>query len=98
MWLLTSLVDPQQYPAAEVIALYHERWEMEPAYDEVKTELLERKETVRSHRPAGVAQELWGIVLLDNLIRLEMVRVATAAGVSPTRISFVLALQLVHDE
>jgi hypothetical protein len=97
-WLLTSLVDPHQYPAAEVIALYHQRWEMELAYDEVKTELLEREETIRSQRPAGVAQEFWGVGLMYNLIRLEMVRVAAAAGVPPTRISFVLALRLIRDE
>ncbi len=79
-WRLTSRLDPVAYPAAEVIALYHERWAMEVAYDEVKTELLERAETIRSQRPAGVAQELWGIGLLDNLIRLDMVRVAPAVS------------------
>ncbi len=95
-WRLTSLVDPVAYPAAEVIALYHERWEMEVAYDEVKTELLEREETIRSQRPAGVAQELWGIGLLYNLIRLDMVRVAATAGVPPTRISLVLPPRRAH--
>ncbi len=97
-WLLTSRLDPGQYPAAEVVALYHERWEIELAYDEVKTELLEREEAIRSQRPAGGAQELWGVGLMYNLIRLEMVRVAEAVGVPPTRISFVMALRLIRDE
>ncbi len=97
-WLLTSLLDPGQHPAAELVALYHERWEMELAYDEVKTELLEREEAIRSQSPTGVAQELLGVGLMDNLIRLEMVRAAAVASVPPTRISFVAALRLIRDE
>ncbi len=97
-WLLTSRLDPVAYPAAEIVALYHERWAMEVGDDEVKTERLEREETLRSQRPAGVAQELWGVGLMYNLIRLEMVRVAEAVGVPPTRISFVMALRLIRDE
>jgi hypothetical protein len=46
--LLTSLLDPIRYPAAELVALYHERWEQELGYDELKTELLEREEALRS--------------------------------------------------
>lgn len=96
--LLTSLIDNEQYPAAEIAALYHERWEMELGYDEVKTEMLERREAIRSRRPAGVSQELWGVGLAYNLVRLEMVRIAEGANVPPTRISFVMALRLIRDE
>src|SRR3990170_3536855 len=45
--LLTSLLDPVTYPAAEIVELYHERWELEVAFDEVKTHTLEREETLR---------------------------------------------------
>jgi len=96
--LLTSLRDPAQYPVAEVIALYHERWEIELAYDEVKTGLLAREEAIRSQSPAAVEQELWGLLLAYNLVRLEMARVAQAAGVAPTRVSFIAALHLIRDE
>ncbi len=96
--LLTSLLDPEQYPAEEIVALYHERWELELGYDEIKTEILEREETLRSKSPAGVAQELWGVLLAYNLVRLEIERVAAQAGVEPTRISFVGALRLIVDE
>jgi hypothetical protein len=96
--LLTSLRDPDQYPAAEVIALYHERWEIELGYDEVKTGLLAREEAIRSQSPAAVEQELWGLLLGYNLVRLEMARVAQTAGVPPTRVSFVGALHLIRDE
>ncbi len=96
--LLTSLRDPARYPAHEVIALYHERWEIELGYNEVKTGLLAREEAIRSQSPEGVQQELWGLLLAYNLVRLEMKRVAQTAGVAPTRVSFVAALHLICDE
>lgn len=96
--LLTSLLDPNKYPAEEVVALYHERWELENGYDEIKTEMLDREECIRSKSPSAVTQELWGILLAYNLVRLEMAAVAEEAGVPPTRISFVGALHLITDE
>jgi hypothetical protein len=96
--LLTSLTDAEAFPAHDVAALYHERWELELGYDEIKTELLDREEAIRSRTPAGVRQELWGILLAYNLIRLEMERVATDAKVEPSRISFVGAMRLICDE
>ena len=96
--LLTSLLDAKPYPADELIALYHDRWELELGYDELKTELLDREEAIRSKTREGVEQELWGIVLAYNLVRLEMERVAKYAKVEPTRISFVESLRLIRDE
>jgi hypothetical protein len=97
-WLLTSLRDPRRFPANEVAALYHERWELELGYDEIKTELLEREEAIRSKKPDGVRQELWGVLLAYNLVRLEMETIARDAKIEPTRISFVEALRLMRDE
>ncbi len=85
-------------PDASLIALYHERWELELGYDEIKTEMLDREETIRSRSPERVRQEIWGILLAFNLVRLEMERVADEAGVEPTRISFIRALHLICDE
>jgi hypothetical protein len=96
--LLTSLVDPVAFPTDEIATLYHERWELELGYDEIKTEMLDREEAIRSRTPTGVKQELWGLFLAYNLVRLEMERVAAEAGVEPTRISFVAALRLICDE
>lgn len=96
--LLTSLVDPLAYPASELRELYHERWELELGFDEVKTELLERQEAIRSKTPNGVMQELWAVGLAYNLIRLEMERIADEASVAPVRISFVASLRLIRDE
>jgi len=97
-WLLTSLLDARTFPAAEIVALYHDRWEIELAYDELKTEVLDREEALRSRSPMRVRQEVWGILLAFNLIRLEMERAAEEAGVAPTRISFIAALHLIRDE
>ena len=79
--LLTSLLDPVAYPAAEIIALYHERWELELGFDEVKTHTLEREEALRSKTPGRLTQEVWGLALGYNLVRLAMARVAERASV-----------------
>ncbi len=94
--LLTSLLDPVAYPAAEIVALYHERWELELGFDEVKTHTLEREEALRSKAPARVIQEVWGLALGFNLVRLAMARVADRAGVAPTRVSYRHALQFIR--
>lgn len=96
--LLTSLTDAEAYPAAELVALYHERWELELGYDELKTHMLQRQEAIRSRSPEGVRQELWGVAIAYNLVRLEMERAAAAADVVPTRISFVNAMIFVVQE
>jgi len=96
--LVTSLLDSKRYPADELRDLYHERWELELAYDELKTELLDAEVTLRSKSPSAVRQELWGVLIAFNLVRLEMERIAMAASIAPTRISFVASLALVRQE
>jgi hypothetical protein len=96
--LLTSLLDAKAFPADELRALYHERWEIELGFDEVKTDMLEREETIRSKTPKGMMQELWAIGLAYNLIRLEMDRIAEHAALPPSRISFVASLRFIRDE
>ena len=96
--LLTSLVDERRYPAAKIRALYHERWEIELGFGEIKTDMLERLETIRSKSPSAVEQELWGLLLAYNLVRLEIERVAAELGVPPIRISFLAALREVVEQ
>jgi hypothetical protein len=96
--LLTSITDAKQFPVDELVELYHERWEIELGYDEIKTEMLDREEAIRSKSPTGVYQEMWGLFLAYNLIRLEMERAAAEAHVEPTRISFVTSMRLIIDE
>jgi hypothetical protein len=86
--LLTSLQDPRQYPAEEIIELYHRRWEIELAYGEIKTQTLERREALRSRDPELVRQEIWGLALAYNLMRVMMARAARTAEVPASRMSF----------
>lgn len=95
--LLTSLLDHDAYPADEIVALYHERWELEIGFDEVKTHTLERTETLRSKAPQRVLQELWGLAIAYNLVRLEMLHVATRLNLPPSRLSFRHSVMLIRN-
>lgn len=97
-WLLTSLVDAKTYPKKELIALYHERWEHELAYDEIKTDMLMSENSLRSKSPERVEQEIWGILLAYNMVRRQMAIVAENAEVSPVRISFTQVLNQLIGE
>jgi hypothetical protein len=95
--LLTSLIDSDTYPANEIIELYHERWELELGFDELKTHTLERTETLRSKIPERICQELWGLAIAYNLVRLEMLRVAERLKLPPSRLSYRHSLMLVRS-
>lgn len=96
--LLTSLVDAERYSADELCALYHERWEIELGFGELKTDMLERLETIRSKSPRAVSQEMWGLLIAYNLVRLEIERVARELQVPPIRISFLATLREVVEQ
>lgn len=95
--LFTSLLDPHAYPAADIIALYHERWELENGYDELKTHTLERLETIRSQSPERVRQEVYGLAIVYTLVRHEMARIAQDQGVSRLRLSYRWCLLLMRN-
>jgi len=95
--VVTSMLDDQRFPAAEIAALYHRRWEIELAFDDIKTEQRDGALTLRSKTPDLVRQELYGLLLAHNLVRVEMARVAVLLRVPPTRISFHRALGLVAE-
>lgn len=95
--LVTSLLDPQRYPRGEIVELYHKRWEIETAYDELKTHTLEREETIRSRSPDLVLQEIYGLLVAYNLLRVMMARAASIAGVVAARMSFRNSLLELRD-
>lgn len=95
--LLTSLLDSKLFPAAEIADLYHERWELEMGFDEIKTHTLEREETLRSRAPQRIRQELWGLAIAYNLVRLEMERAAERIGLPPSRISYRASLLMIRN-
>jgi hypothetical protein len=96
-WLLTSLLDAAAYPRAALAALYHQRWSQEVAWDELKTHLRPARQPLRSATRAGVAQEVWGLLLAYNLVRRAAAAQAAAAGVAPTAVSFVATLHALRD-
>lgn len=95
--IATTLIDADIYTAAELIELYHDRWELEIGFDELKTDMLERKECLRSKKPEGVYQELWGQLLAYNLVRREMLLVAQGHDLPPNRISFKASFLWIRD-
>src|SRR3989442_971905 len=95
-WVFTSLRNPATHPAADLAALYHERWELELAFDELKTHTCERVEALRSKAPARVEHEVWGPLLAYNLVRLVMSRAAPRARARPVLLSYRYALLAVR--
>jgi len=85
--LVTTLLDENKHPAATLIVLYHERWEEELGIDEAKTH-LRKSPTLRSHRPAGVLQEVYGMLIAHFIIRKLAFEAAKKANISPRKISF----------
>lgn len=94
--LLTNLLDPRQAEALELAALYHERWEVESVFDELKTHLRGAHTLLRSKQPELVHQEIWGLLLAHFAIRQLMTQAAWARGLDPDRLSFVHALRVVR--
>ena len=95
---ITSLADPNQYPLEELLRIYWQRWEIEEGFGEIKQTQLQSEVTLRSRFPSGVKQELWGVLLAYNLVRLEMVQIAADADVKPTRVSFTAAINLIDNQ
>lgn len=95
--LITSLLDPKLYPAEEIAELYHERWEIEVAYDELKTHTLESKITLRSQSPERIGQELYGLLIGYNLVRREMEGMAQRLKLPANRISYQATLMMMRD-
>ena len=94
--LLTSILDPDQAPAEELAALYHERWEIETALDELKTHLRGSKIVLRSKTPDLVRQEFYGLIMTHFAIRGLMHEAALKAGEDPDRLSFLHAVRVVR--
>jgi hypothetical protein len=95
--VVTSLLDPIRYPAADLVCAYHERWEIELAIDELDTHQRVARQPLRSQQPAGVIQELYGLLLTHYLVRAVMHEAAAARSIDPDRISFVHAIRLIQD-
>lgn len=94
--LLTTILEPARAPAAELAALYHERWEIEGAFAELKTRLRGARAVLRSKTPELVRQEVWGLLLAHFAVRGLMHEAALRADEDPDRLSFSHAVRVVR--
>ena len=94
--LATTLLDPELTPAAELAAIYHDRWEIETAFDELKTHLRGAHIVLRSKTPDLVRQEFYGLLMAHFAVRGLMHEAALDAGEDPDRLSFLHAVRVVR--
>ncbi len=94
--LVTTILDPEKAPAPELPALYHERWEIETALDELKTHLRGARMVLRSKTPDLVRQEFYGLLMAHFAIRGLMHEAALRAHDDPDRLSFVHAVRVIR--
>ena len=91
-WLVTTLLNPHTHPAAELIRLYHQRWEIETAYLELKSSILAGR-VLRARTPDGIDQEIHALLIVYQLLRTAMTDATDSRpGLDPDRASFTTAL------
>ena len=96
--LATSLLDAAVAPAAELAALYHQRWESEVSYGELKTRLRGAEFVLRSRSPQMVRQEMFAFLVVYQALCALRTRAASTAGIDPDRISFTITVRLTRDQ
>jgi hypothetical protein len=94
--LFTTLLDHRADPAAALVQLYHERWEIESAYFALRHTLLGGR-VLRSGDQPGLEQELWGLLATYQVLRMAMTDAACAGGLDPDRASFTIAAETARD-
>ncbi|HEU4966595.1 MAG TPA: IS4 family transposase [Candidatus Saccharimonadales bacterium] len=95
--LFTTLLDPDEVSATDLAAAYTQRWEIELAFDELKTHQRGPRTVLRSKSPDLVLQEVWGHLCCHYAIRSLMTQAALHAGHDPDRVSFVAALRITRQ-
>jgi Insertion element 4 transposase N-terminal/Transposase DDE domain len=95
--LATTLLDHEQAPAAQVAAIYHQRWEIENSYGELKTRLRGASFILRSRSPELVRQELFAFLTVYQALCALKAEAARTAGIDPDRISFTVTVRIARD-
>jgi hypothetical protein len=92
--LATTILDPDEASATDLALAYSQRWEIETAFDELKTHQRGARTVLRSKSPELVLQEIWGHLCCHFAIRTLMWEAAETVHVDPDRVSFVAALRI----
>jgi hypothetical protein len=96
--LATTLLDSRQHPAFELVKLYHQRWEIESAYFEIKKTMLGRR-VLRARTLPGITQEIYALLTVYQALRIAITGTTiTVPGTDPDRASFTIALQAARDQ
>ncbi|TDQ04587.1 transposase IS4-like protein [Labedaea rhizosphaerae] len=95
--LLTTLTDHHRYPAREIVALYHQRWEIETTFLEMKSTLLGGK-VLRARTPTGIEQEIYALLSGYQALRLAMADALLGHNIPPDRAGFTVALNAARDQ
>src|SRR3954471_3007520 len=94
--LITNLLEPVAPPATELAALYHERWESEGIFAELKVTLPGERLMLRSRRADLVEQEVYGLLLVHLALRQLIYEASRQTGCDPDRLSFLHAVRVVR--
>lgn len=95
--LATTLTDPEQHPGETLVRLYHERWEAESTFLALRHTLLGGR-VLRSGDPAGIAQEMWALLTLYQVLRMAMTDATAHRCLDPDRAGFTIALNTARDQ
>ncbi len=95
--LVTTILDPQRAPAAGLAALYHQRWEIEGGFLELKARLKGSGFALRSRDPEMAAQEMLAFLCVQQALAVLEHRAATQAGIDPDRLSFTTTIRITRD-
>lgn len=94
--LITTILEPEEAPAEELAALYHDRWEIENTFDEFKTHLRGGQIVLRSKTPDLLKQEFFGFLMAHFAVRSLMHEAALNADEDPDRLSFLHAVHVIR--
>jgi Insertion element 4 transposase N-terminal/Transposase DDE domain len=96
--LVTTLTDEKRYPAHELVTLYHQRWEIETSYLELKPTILGGR-VLRAGTPTGITQEVYALLITYQALRTALADATlTRDDISPDRLSFTVALHTARDQ
>ena len=95
--LLSTLLNEKKAPALELATLYHERWEVEAVFDELKVHLLQKRRVLRSKTADLVRQEFYGWVLAHYAVRWLMHQAAPRHRLPDRSLSFTANVQLLRQ-